>query len=145
MNVIETVRELLQSFPKIAEACGSVHVDFADPEPTSYGLTSIGDTLVSENILGDQTWRHSFLLYATFHSANEFDRLVNSGLLQELTLWLSSQGGQEITQDIGSDTRSGEITRISAGNAMLYEIPQENALDGVQYQMSITADYKIYI
>lgn len=145
MNVIETVRDLLQSFPKIAEACGSVHVDFADPDPTSYGLTSIGDTFLSEDVLGNQTWRHSFLLYATFSSADDYERLVNSGLLQELTLWLSRQEEREITQEIGDEILNGEITKISAGNAMLYDVPQENTLDGVQYQMNISAEYKIYI
>ena len=29
MNIIETVRGILESFPKIAEVVGEVHIDFA--------------------------------------------------------------------------------------------------------------------
>lgn len=144
MNVFESVRGLLTSFPKIAEVCNSINVDFADPEPTSYGLSSIGDTLISEDILGDQNWKHSFKLYATYSSMNDYERLCNSGLLQELTLWLSRQDNIPIIQNVGSDVLNGEITKISAGNAMIYEIPQENTLDGVQYQLDISANYTLY-
>ena len=41
MNIIEAVRQAVESFPKIAKVCNEVHIDFTDPEPTSYGLTSI--------------------------------------------------------------------------------------------------------
>lgn len=144
MNVIETMRGLVESFPKISEICDSIHVDFADPEPTSYGLTSIGDVLISEDILGNQSWKHNFMLYATYSNMNDYERLANSGLLQELTVWLSKKENIPITQQVDNETLAGEITKITAGNAMLYEIPQENTLDGVQYQLSISADYKIY-
>ena len=138
------MRGLVESFPKISEICDSIHVDFADPEPTSYGLTSIGDVLISEDILGNQSWKHNFMLYATYSSMNDYERLANSGLLQELTVWLSKTENLPITQQVDNETLAGEITKITAGNAMLYEIPQENTLDGVQYQLSISADYKIY-
>ena len=144
MNVIETIRALLESFPKISEVCNSIHVDFADPEPTSYGLTSIGDIFISEDIIGNQKWKHNFMLYASYSSVNDYERLSNSGLLQELTLWLSKKEDLPITQMIGDDLYEGEITKITAGNAMLYDVPQENTLDGVQYQMNISADYTIY-
>lgn len=144
MNVIETMRGLVESFPKISEICDSIHVDFADPEPTSYGLASVGDVLLSEDILGNQLWKHNFMLYSTFSSINDYERLVNSGLLQELTIWLSKQEDLIITQDVGEETLTGIITKITAGNAMLYSVPQENTADGVQYQLSISADYKIF-
>ena len=49
MNVIERTRYILEQFPQIAEVCNVVHVDFADPEPTSYGLSSVDDTLIYED------------------------------------------------------------------------------------------------
>lgn len=39
MNIIEAVRALLMKFPKISDVVGEVHIDFTDPEPTSYGLS----------------------------------------------------------------------------------------------------------
>ncbi|MCC8135064.1 MAG: hypothetical protein LIO40_00020 [Ruminococcus sp.] len=141
MNVIERTRELLESFPKISEVCGEVHVDFTDPEPTSCGLSSIGDKLVSEDVLGNQQRQHSFLLYATYSSINDYERLSNSTALLELSQWLHSHTGGEVTSIIDDEECSGIITEIRAENGMLYSVPQENLLSGVQYQLQITVTY----
>ena len=78
INIIETVRDILENFPKISEVCNEIHIDFADPEPTSYGLTSTGDSLIKEDILGNQTRQHTFMLYSTFSGINDYERLLNS-------------------------------------------------------------------
>lgn len=145
MNIIEKVREIVQEFPRISEVCNEVHVDFTDPEPTSYGLSSTGDKLLSEDILGDQTRRHSFLLYATYSGINDFERLSNSSVLLELALWLEEQAGTEVETAIGEKTCSGEIKKISAENGMLYSVPQENNVDGLQYQLQIIATYTVEV
>lgn len=74
MNIIEFMKETLQAFPKISEICNTIHVDFTDSAPTSYGLSSIGDALVSEDVLGNQTRQHSFLLTSVYSAINDFER-----------------------------------------------------------------------
>lgn len=143
MNIIERVIEILQSFPKIQTVCNEIHVDFADPEPASYGLSSTGDSLVSEDVLGNQIRQHGFLLYSTFSGINDFERQENSTALLELAVWLREQIGAEVQTTIGDKTYSGEIIRISAENGMLYAVPQENNIDGMQYQLQITARYTV--
>ena len=143
MNIIERVIEILQSFPKIQTVCNEIHVDFADPEPTSYGLSSTGDSLVSEDVLGNQIRQHGFLLYSTFSGINDFERQENSTALLELAVWLKNQTGAEVQTTIGDRTYRGEITAISAENGMLYDVPQENNIDGMQYQLQITARYTV--
>ena len=88
MNIIEKVRSILESFPKISEVCNSIHIDFTDPEPTSYGLSSTGDDLIVEDVLGNQRRQHSFMLYTTYSSMNDYERLSNSAVLLELSVWL---------------------------------------------------------
>lgn len=134
MNVIEAMRALLTSFPKITSI---VHMDIADDIPESYGLASVGDKLVSEDVIGREKRQHSFLLYATYSGLNDFERISNSGVLLELAQWLDKQ------QDIKID--NGYITKISTGNGMLYAIPDENMAQGVQYQMQITVEYTVEI
>ncbi|MBQ7131242.1 MAG: hypothetical protein IJO29_01600 [Oscillospiraceae bacterium] len=143
MNIIEKMREILQSFPKISQVCNEIHIDFADPEPTSYGLDPIGDELISEDILGNQKRQHNFMLYATYSGINDYERMANSGVLLELTHWLHNQIGAEIISTIDAVERRGEITKITANNAMLYQIPQENTADGLQYQLSIQVQYSV--
>lgn len=145
MNIIEKVREILQGFPRISEVCNDVHVDFTDPEPTSYGLSSIGDTLLSEDILGNQTRRHSFLLYTTYSGINDYERLSNSSALLELSQWLHGQTGGEVVSTYGTEIRTGSITEIRAENGMLYAVPQENNVDGMQYQLQIIAVYTVEV
>lgn len=145
MNIIEKVQEILQSFPKISEVVSEVHIDFADPEPTSYGLSSTGDSLISEDILGNQKRQHTFLFYSTYSSINDYERLNNSSALLELCTWLKTQEGAEVETVIGDDICTGEITRLSAENGMLYNVPQENELDGIQYQLQIIAEYTVNI
>ena len=139
MNIIETVRGILESFPKIAEVVGEVHIDFADPSPTSYGLSSVGDTLLHEDVLGNQVRQHTFMLYSTFSSINDYERLANSSVLLELTLWLKDQTGAQVTSLNGV----GELTKLTAENGMLIAVPEENLADGVQYQMQIIAEYSV--
>lgn len=139
MNIIETVRALLLEFPEISAVVGEIHIDFADPEPTSYGLASEGDTLISEDILGNQTRQHSFMLYSTFSGINDYERLQNSGALLRLTHWLSAQRNVPVEHD----GKPGLMKSIRAENGMLYAVPQENAADGMQYQLQIIAEYTV--
>ena len=143
MNIIEKVRSIIESFPKISEVCNSIHIDFADPEPTSYGLSSTGDELIREDILGNQLRQHSFMLYTTYSSMNDYERLSNSTALTELSVWLHDQTGAEVETTIGSTTYTGTLEKLSAYNGMLIAVPQENMLDGVQYQLQITAEYTV--
>lgn len=143
LNIIETVRNILESFPKISEVCNAIHIDFADPEPTSYGLTSTGDSLIKEDILGNQTRQHTFMLYSTFSGINDYERLVNSSALTELSQWLSTKRGNTVLSEIGEDIHTGELLSIKAENGMLFDVPQGNEIDGIMYRTNLVAEYTI--
>lgn len=145
MNIIESVRKLLSEFPRIKEFSGTIHMEFADPEPDSYSLSSVGDELVREDILGNPIRRHTFYFYSVWQSFNNFDRLNNSGAMLELADWLERHGrGLAVTADIDGIEYSGEIKKLTASNGMLFEIPPE-LNGGVRYQLQIVAEYKIYM
>lgn len=143
MNVIETLKDILQNYPKISEVCDEIHVDFNSSEPTSYGLSSMGDTLIEEDVLGNQMRQHSFMLYSTFSGYNDYERLSNTGALLELSQWLSMQSDIPVTHTVLDESFTGEITQINTENGMLINIPQENEADGVQYQLQIIVKYTL--
>lgn len=143
MNIIERVQAILESFPKISEVCNSIHIDFTDPEPTSYGLSSVGDELITEDILGGQTRQHTFMLYTTYSSINDYERLSNSSILTELSTWLEKQIDYEVNTTIGNETFTGVLTKLRGTNGMLIEVPQDNEYDGYQYQLQIIAEYTV--
>ena len=144
MNVIELVREIISSFPDISEVCGGVSVDFTDEKDKSYGLSPTGDMLVKEDILGNQTRQHTFVLFAVFQSMNDYDRLENSAVLLRLSQYLENKAeNQKITQKTGNETFCGKLTGLTCANGMLYEIPNENFTCNVRYQLQITAEYTL--
>lgn len=83
-------------------------------------------------------------MYAVYQSVNDYDRLANSGLINELQLWLEKQAkGQTLTVTVGNNELAGTLTKITCSNGMLYDIPDSNLIGNVMYQLQITADYKI--
>lgn len=134
MNIIETVRKILTDYPQISAVCNAVHIDFTDNAPNSYGLSSVDDKLITEDILGNERRQHTFLLYATFSSINDYERLQNSTALLDLNYYLAAQ------TDIAID--GGMLRKIEAGNGMLYDVPAESLVTGYQYQMQIVAEYE---
>lgn len=141
MNIIELVKSILQNFPKIGQF---IHVDYNDSSPEEFGLYPTGDTLVKEDILGNQERHHNFILYAVFQSFNDYDRLINSGTLLELQMWLEKQANnQEISITVDNETYIGKLIKLTCANGMLYNIPDNNTNNGVQYQLQITAKYTI--
>ena len=95
----------------------------------SFGLSSVGDSLVKSDILGGQIRQHNFFLYSTFSSISDYERLENSSTLLELAQWLENQTDET-------------IIKITAENGQLFAVPQENELDGWQYQLQIVVHYK---
>lgn len=143
MNIIETVKTIINDYPKIAEFSHQIHVDYTDTTPTNYGISSTGDTLIREDVLGNQYRQHNFVLYAFEQAFEDFDRLANSTFLLELGYWLETQKGNEITVSIGNAEKSGLLESMTCANAMLYEIPDGIMTNGVKYQIQIYAQYKI--
>lgn len=133
MTIIDKVKNLLEGYEKISDFVNDLHVDFTDAEATNYGLSSIGDELLNQDILGNQERKHNFILYARADAYEDFDRLQNSNFLLELNYWLEQQ------KDIYID--KGKIIRLRSANGMLYEIPNGDLNNGVLYQLQIYAEY----
>lgn len=142
MNIIEKLTEILLNFPKISIVCNKINVDFADVIPSSYGLLSNGDNLLFEDILGNQTRKQSFLLYSTFSGINDYERMQNSSVLTELSVWLSENAGEEFEMQVKDEIHNCYITKITAGDGKLYEV-LENSTNFLRYQLQIEITYKI--
>ena len=144
MNVIELVKQILTDYPRILEFTNEIKVDFTDDTPTSFGLSSVGDQLIKEDILGNQIRRHNFVLYALNQSFTDYDRLANSTFLLDLTYWLEQyRNNDSIEVTINNKTVFGELLGLSSANAMLYMVPTGDINDGVTYQIQIYAQYSL--
>lgn len=144
MNVIELVKQIITDCPLIARFTNNIHVDFTEEAPTNFGLSSTGDRLVKEDILGNQLRQHNFVLYAVNQSFNNYDRLANSTFLLDFAYWLERHSNnEEIEVIIDGKTYTGKLLGLSTANAMIYSIPDGNLNNGVTYQIQIYAQYTI--
>lgn len=139
MNIIEKVREILTNYEGISQFTNTVHVDFTDDEYVDYGLSSTGDSLIREDVLGNKIRQHNFALYAKKEFMEDYNRLANSNWLLDLNYWLETQKGQEVT----AGDKIGRITKLWSANGMLFDVPNGDINNGVLYQLQIYAEYKI--
>lgn len=146
MNIIETVKQLITNYDKVAEFTNDIHVDFTEEstiEAVNYGIRSTGDTLLNEDILGNQNRRHNFVLYAVNRSYNDYDRLTNSTFLLDFSYWLEKQKGQEVTINVNGTELVGKITSMSCANAMMFDVINSDYNNGAMYQIQIYANYSV--
>lgn len=140
MNIIELVKQTLIGYPGITKFANEVHVDYTEDEPGNFGISSTGDELVKEDIIGHQVRKHSFVMYAINQAFTDFDRLTNSNFLLDLSYWLEKAARG---QRVGAGAHTRRLDKLSCANAMLYKLP-DNGTDGlVTYQLQIYAQYTI--
>ena len=144
MNIIEVVKQVLSTFPKISEFNRGIKTDFTESEIDNCGLYPTGDQLLKEDIIGNQERQHNFVLYAKFQSFEEYDRMANSTFLLDLAYWLEHVAmGQEIEVTIDNKSVPGTLKKLSSANGMLYGYDTENLSGPVTYQIQIYAQYHL--
>lgn len=145
MNVIDKVKEIISSYPRIDEFVkDTVHIDFTTNEYENVGLSSNGETVIKEDVLGNKTYAHNFILYAVNQATYDYDRLKNSDFLLELGYYLDTIKKCEITASINGQEYAGMIESITASNAMLYSVLDGDKNQTVMYQVQIKVTYKIF-
>lgn len=144
MTIIDFMRQKLTEYPKISEflAGDDIHIDFTEPDPTCYGLSSTGDSLVKEDVLGNQTRQHNFSMYAVGQSFTDYNRLANSNFLLELGYYLEHLPPQEgVTVDIGDQELTGKFLKATTANAMSFGLMGDTINEGILYQIQIQVQY----
>lgn len=145
MTIIDFMRQKLSEYPKISDflAGEDIHIDFTEPEPVNYGLSSTGDTLIKEDVIGNQQRKHSFVLYAVGQSLTDYCRLANSNFLLELAYYLEHLPPEEIQVELDGKTLTGRFLKATTANAMAIQPMGDTVSGGVLYQLQIYANYAI--
>lgn len=146
MTIIDYMRQKLTEYPKISEFLTDedIHIDFTEPDPVNYGLSSSGDSLQKEDILGNQIRQHSFTMYAVGQSFTDYSRLANSNFLLELAYWLEQLPEEKgIDVNVDDETRQATFLKATTANAMSMGLMGDTIDQGVMYQLQIYAQYKV--
>ena len=135
MTIIEYMRQKLTEYPKISEFLtgDDIHIDFTEPDPINYGLSSNGDTLVKD-----------FVMYAVGQSFTDYNRLANSNFLLELAYWLEQLPEEEgIEVNEGDEVKQATFLKATTANAMSMGLMGDTVDQGVMYQLQIYAQYTV--
>nr|DAJ65102.1 MAG TPA: Minor capsid protein from bacteriophage [Caudoviricetes sp.] len=143
MTIIDFMKTKLSKYPKISDFLlnDDIHIDFTEPTPTNYGLSSTGDSLIKEDILGNQTRQHNFAMYAISKSYTDYNRLENSNFLYELSHWLENLEVEEFITEINEKAINSKFIKARCANAMSMGLVGETISDGIIYQIQIYAEY----
>lgn len=145
MTIIDYMRQKLTEYPKISEFLTDegVHVDFTE-SGSSFGLSSQGDILVKEDVLGNQIRRHSFSMYAVAPSFTDYCRIANSNFLLGLAYWLERLPEEDgLEMEVDGTQLKGRFLKATTANAMAMQPMGQTVNDGILYQIQIQANYKI--
>ena len=94
-------------------------------------------------MLGNQTRRHNFAMYAVAPSFTDYCRLANSNFLLELGYWLEQLPEEDgLSANIGNQEMEANIKAITS-NAMAMQPMGETVNDGILYQIQIQVTYQI--
>ena len=134
MTIIDFMREKLTAYPKISKflAGDDIHIDFTESQPTNYGLSSTGDSLVKEDVLGNQVRKHNFVMYAVGQSYTDYTRLANSNFLYELSYWLEHLPEEAVTFEVEGEEKQGIFLKATTANAMSMGLMGETINDEIK-------------
>lgn len=145
MTIIDYMRQKLTEYPKISEflAGDDIHVDFTEPG-ISYGLSSQGDSLIKEDVLGNQIRRHNFAMYAVAPSFTDYCRIANSNFLLGLAYWLERLPEEDgLEMELDGTLLKGRFLKATTANAMAMQPMGQSVNDGILYQIQIQVIYEM--
>jgi len=90
MSIIESVRNYLLTYSGMANAL--IHVDALGSTPIEYAVIPLpGDRVLEKYLDGKSQREYPFLIQSVFSTADEAERIENSGFYEALADWLEAQ------------------------------------------------------
>lgn len=143
LTVLQFMREWFEQSTLMADFTEK-HFDFTEQIPLASGLFSNGIVKVREDIEGNTRYQANLLLISGLHAFGDYDRIMNSDFMTQLTYSLNQIKGVRVTETINGEEKDGVINSVNGSNGMLYSIPSGDINDGVVYQLQIQVNYTIF-
>lgn len=136
MSVITAVREYILQCPCLDELA-PMFVDRTMHDPSNYGLSSSGETVLARFFDGSEQRRHNFNLYVRVYSDDDLERVSNTEFLEHFTNWLWDKGRRGELPDLGADAAAESLT--PSGGA-LFDVDEDG--DRSVYMIQVTLIYQ---
>lgn len=141
MNLFETVEKIVRDYERFDEYGDTVNTDFGNNEEGNVVVIGEGDTLIKEDILGNETHKHDFSIIAINQAVTNYDRLKTNDWLLSFASYLRKQ------RDIEFDCSDGEcvIQKIEASKGIVLGAPEDDINNGVGYSLDLAVIYKKFV
>lgn len=114
MSMIEAVRNYLLTYAGMADAL--IHVDALGNTPIEYAVIPLpGDRKIAEYLDGKTQREYPFLIQSVFSTADEAERIENSGFYEALADWLDDQTDAGNLPTLGSGKTAESINAVTWG------------------------------
>lgn len=119
MTIISAIKDFLLTYTPLSSGA-LISTDFLGSEPVQYAIVSIPGPKVVETYLdGSKLCECPFAFQATFSTADEAQRLENSGSYEALVDWFETQTEAGILPTLDTGKTSEKIEAL--GWAFIYE------------------------
>jgi hypothetical protein len=119
MSTISAVKAFLATYAPLATGV-LISTDFLGPDPVNYAIISLPGTKVVEWYLdGGSVREFPFAFQATFSTADEAERLENSGFYEGLSDWFEAQTNADTFPTLGTGQTPTKIEVL--GWAFIYQ------------------------
>jgi len=135
MSMISSVRNYLLTYSGMANAL--IHVDALGSKPTEYAVIPLpGARIVEEYLNGESKREFPFLIQSVESTADELERIENSGFYEALAEWFETQTDAGSLPTLGAGKTAESIEAMSWG--FVYE--QSESSTGI-YQITCKLVY----
>ncbi len=129
-TLLEAVKAWVEEYPELGEL--DLHIDQVDDDAPSYSVGTSGLILLSESVLGIQTWQYNAVLQSREYTADDLSRLNAAAFTEQFIFWTNDRNDGDVLPVLPS----GMVPEsISADNGMLLDLDEDG--DRGLYQIQI--------
>jgi hypothetical protein len=115
MTVIQALQTFLKTFSAFTNK--NVFVNKLDNQPIEYSIVPLpGAQIVEESITGKRTLAYPFALQTTRYTADDVDRVANSGFFEEFAAWLRGKTNADQMPNLGTGLKAESIEATDRGS-----------------------------
>ena len=116
MSIIESVKTFIATYSGLT-ANVPLSVDALGYVPTEYGIISLpGSKVIESYINGGSLREFPFAFQITFSTADELERIENSGFCEDFSDWLESQTNAGTLPTMETGKTAEKIEAVNWGN-----------------------------
>lgn len=115
MSIISALKNYLKTNPSIPSQA-PVWVDYMENKPTQFSILTLpGNQILEEYIDGSSRRVYPFAIQSIESTADELERLENSGFYEDLSEWFEEQSEAGTLPDLGTGKTAERIEMMGWG------------------------------